>query len=183
MTVKDIIYYASLMCGKEKLAEQIAQGVLPDDNPDAVRFLNCYNLTVMELSEEIEPLIYCETLSSPNGVFYYTSFTKPPKRIVSVSSFGREIAFTVFHDRVETGAGVCEITYDYRSAKASSLADECEYDENVFSARVLAMGVAAEFLLVSGLYDEAATWRERYEKAIETHLISKSKRIRGRVWL
>ncbi|MBO4572900.1 MAG: hypothetical protein J5762_03960 [Clostridia bacterium] len=182
MTVKDIIYYSCLMCGKEELAEKIADGAVPDLNPEIVRFLNCYNLTVMELSEDVEPLVFKESMYSADGNYAYENFTKPPKEIISVTSDGKNVAFNVLPDKIETDVTHCEITYDYRAHRATGLNETCEYDENVFSSRVLAMGVASEYLLISGLYEEAMTWRERYEKAIETFVIGKKRRIRSRVW-
>ena len=182
MTVKDVIYYACIMCGKEDLAEKIMSGVVPDDNPDVVRMLNCYNLTVSELSDEIEPLVYTETLSSEDGEYYYTDFSKPPKQILKVTCFGKNVDYTVCRDKLVTGLTSCEVTYDYRANRVHSLSDEIEYDEKVFSPRVLAMGVASEYLLISGLYEECASWRSRYENAIETYLISKTRKIKQRRW-
>ncbi len=182
MTVKDVIYYASIMCGKEDLAEKIISGVIPDDNADVVRMLNCYNLTVSELSEHIEPLVFTETLSSDDGEYRYVDFTKPPKQILKVTCGGKNVEYTVCRDKVVTGVTRCEITYDYRAKRVSSLSDEIEYDENVFSPRVLAMGVASEFLLISGAYEECASWRSRYDNAVETYLISKTRKIKQRRW-
>ena len=182
MTVKDVIYYAFIMCGKEDIAAHIASGAAPDDNPDVVRMLNCYNLTVLELSEDVEPLIFTETLSSLTGEYFYTNFTKPPKQILKVTSGGKDVPFEVFHDHVKTDCTACDITYDYRAARATSLSAPVEYDEKVFSPRVLAMGVASEYLLVGGAYDESLTWRERFESSVETYLLGRKKRIKPRRW-
>ena len=182
MTVKEVIYYACLMCGKEDLADKIAAGVVPDDNADIVRMLNCYNLTVLELSEQIQPLIYTETLRSASGEYPYTSFSKPVKEILNVTCMGKNVDYTVCRDKLVTDYTLCEVTYDYRANRVNSLSDEIEYDESVFSPRVLAMGTASEYLLISGLYEECASWRSRYEKAIETYLLSKTRKIKARKW-
>ena len=182
MTVKDVIYYACVMCGRENLSGQIAEGVIPDDNPEIRKMINCYDLTVMELSENIEPLIMTERLCSPVGEYYFADFSKTPKQILKVEVDGKKVDYTLRPDKMIVSAVECDVTYDYRVKPTVSLSDEVEYDENTFSARVLAMGVAAEYLLVSGLFDEAISWRERYEKAVETYVLTKSKRMKARRW-
>jgi len=183
MNVRDVIYYALIMCGKEDLAENVRAGTAPDDNPDVVRMLNCYNLTVLELSEEIEPLVFTENMTSEDGEYLFENFTKPPKQILKVEVCGKEVPFEVFYDRLKTDQTACEVTYDYRAARATSLADLIEYDEAVFSPRMLAMGVAGEYLLISGIYEESMTWRQRFERSVETYLLGRKTVIRPRRWI
>ena len=182
MKVKDVLYYALIMCGKEDLAASVHSGKIPADNAEIARFINCYDLTVTELSEEVEPLVITETLTSDNGKYYYTSFSKPVKQILKVEADGRKVDFKTFYDRIEVAAGEISVTYDYRAARAQGLNDDVEYGEDVFSARVLALGVAAEYSLIAGMFEEAKAFRQRYERSVESYVLSKNNVIRARRW-
>lgn len=182
MTVGNVIYYALIMCGKEDVANLVLSGGIPDDNAEIVRMLNCYNLTVLELSEQVEPLVTTEEATSADGVYPFTALSKPVKEVLDVTADGKRVKFVVKADGIVTDVGRCEITYDYRAKKATSLSDAIEYEEKVFSPRVLAMGTASEYLLISGLYDECMAWRKRYEDAVELRVLGKSGTVKARRW-
>ena len=181
MKVKDIVYYAAVACGKEDFAQVLKKGSVPDDNADAVKMLDSYNLTVMELSEEAEPLIFSESITSADGRIYFRTLQKVAKKITDVWVNGVKAPFTVYPEYLETRAGEVVVRYEFRAEKATSLDDDCVYGEDM-SARTIAYGVAAEYMLGAGLYDEARTLRSRYERAITSRALKRKKTIKARTW-
>ncbi len=181
MKIKDIFYIVCELCGNNALAESIKKSEVNIDDSDIKRMINCYNLVVSELSEEVEPLIFSETLSSLNGKFYYSDFSKTPRQVLKVLVNGKETDFIVYSDYVKVEATEAEIIYDYVPKNAENLDSLAEYD-GVFSERVLALGVASEYLLVSGLYQEALMMREKFEKAITSFKQKQKHIIKARRW-
>lgn len=182
MKIKDIFYIVCELCGNTVLGVGVKNSEVKKDDADIKRMFDCYNLVVHELSEEVEPLIYRQTLSSENGKFYYSLFTKTPKQILKAFVNGKEVTFKIHLDFVEVNASNVEFLYDYVPQKAETLYDTAEYD-GIFSARLLALGVASEYLLISGLYKEALMMREKFEKGITSYKQKKNRVIKARRWV
>ncbi len=182
MKIKDIFYIVCELCGNNALAESIKNSEVSNDNSDIKRMINCYNLVISELSEEVEPLIFSETLSSLDEKFYFSNFAKTPRQVLNVLVNGKEKDFKVYPDYVKVEATQAEIIYDYVPKTCENLDSLAEYD-GIFSERVLALGVASEYLLVSGLYQEALMMREKFEKAITSFKQKQKLIIKARRWV
>ena len=96
---------------------------------------------------------------------------------------GKEIPFKQRLTYVETGEATTEFLYDYAPRSASRAEDDCCYDERVFSERVLAKGVASEYLITIGMFEEAVVTRKAFEEAITKFVLKKKReKLKKRTW-
>ena len=51
------------------------------------------------------------------------------------------------------------------------------------TAALLGYGVAAEYCVTQGRFEEAVLWRKRYTEGVERVVLPKSREIKGRCWL
>lgn len=181
MKIKDIFYTVCELCGNSALADSVKKLEIKKDDADIKKMFNCYNLVVSELSEEFVPLTHKETLSSLDGKYYFSSFSKSPKEIKKVFVNGKETEFKVFLDYVSINASEAEIIYEYVAKNADNLEEFTEYS-GVIPGRILALGVASEYLLVCGLYKEAIMYRDKFEKALLALRQKKNMKMRARRW-
>ncbi|MBR1891181.1 MAG: hypothetical protein IJ811_01640 [Clostridia bacterium] len=182
MTIKDILELTCVYCGKEDLAKRLKQDKIPFENDEVQKLVGCYDLVTRELSEEVLPVYATEILTSPDGVYYFSQFSSVPKQIVKVTRDGKAVKFSVSFDRVTTDSDRVEITYDRLIKKANDFSDVCEYTDTDVSERMLALGVASEYMLISGLFDQAESYRRRYERAVESVLLKRNKVLKARRW-
>lgn len=182
MKIKEILSLAATLAAKDDVATAFSNGTADKTDKTVAKFYTAYDLVISELSEEIEPLVTSETIVS-DGRISFGDFTEKVKEILKVERDGREIPFSVEIDGVKTEAGEVTITYDYLAARADNGNDECPYPDRVFSMRVLAKAVAAEYLLTVGLFEEAVVLRRAFEAAVTSYALSKKRKaVRKRTW-
>ena len=183
MTVGEIISLGALLSGKDDISADFAAGDANGNDAEIKKFFTAYNLTVSELSEEVEPLIKTETIVTDGGKILFTELSEKIKRIIDIKENGRTVAFKVFPQYALTSAAVAEVTYAYSPEYVSSGEEICPYDERTFSKRTLATAVAAEYLLTIGLFDEAVNLRKRFEDEISAYAIRKKRgKMKKRTW-
>ena len=194
MFVKDIAAQAAFLLGKEDvvryLKEQLTDGesVLEEEKEQRLQretdiLLRCYNIVENEIALDYLPLTAEETVTCSTGMLPYTSFLHAPVTILSVTDeYGNKLPFTIFPEYVKTRAGTSVITYSY--APETKRLDDCsEYGSRV-SERLLSYGVACEYCLISGLYDEAVVWDKKYKDALLcAHSANRPHVIRSRRWV
>ena len=183
MKVGKILSLAATLAFKDDLSKGFSEGDVDYSDEEVKKLFTAYNLVIGELTEEIQPLFDEASLYSDDGKYYYTVFPKKVKRIVKAKVGEREIPFKQRLTYVETGKTQTDFLYDYAPTSASSADDECCYNESVFSERVLAKGVASEYLLTVGLFDEAIVLRKAFEEAIERYSLRKKReKMKKRTW-
>ena len=183
MKVGKILSLAATLAFKDDLSKAFSEGVADMEDEEVKKLFLAYNLVIGELSEEIQPLLDEVSLYGDDGKYYYSSFPKKVKKIIKASCFGKEIPFRQKLTYVETGKPTTDFLYDFAPISASSVDDDCCYDETIFSERVLAKGVASEYLLTVGLFEEAVVLRKAFEEAIERFVLKKKRgKLRKRTW-
>lgn len=150
---------------------------------DADILLRCYNIVENEVALDYLPLTAEETIVCDTGALPYTAFLRAPVSILSVTDeYGNKLPYTVFPEYLRTRAGTSVVTYSY-SPESKRLCDASEYAARV-PERLLSYGVACEYCLISGLYDEALVWDKKYKDALLcAHSASRPRVIRSRRWV
>lgn len=183
MTVSSVLSLAALLCNKEDVSRDFGNDHIDYTDPEIKKFLTAYDLVISELSEDIEPILYRENLTSESGNYYFANFAKKIKEMVKVESSGKEIDYVLDYDHIETKASSITVTYEYVPEETTDASIECPYDESVFSKRVLAKACAAEYLLTVGLFEEAVVLRKSFENAVTSYALKKKrKKMKKRTW-
>ena len=193
MLVKDIAAQAAFLLGKQEVSDYLKgdSDVTPEYTEqeekalvkEANTLLRCYNIVENEIALDYLPLTAEETVTSSTGALPYSSFLHTPVTILSVTDeYGNKLPFTIFPEYVKTHKGTAVITYAY-SPRTKAMEDGSEYGARV-PERLLSYGVACEYCLVSGLYDEALLWDKKYKDALLcAHSASRPHVIRSRRWV
>jgi hypothetical protein len=183
MTVREIIKIAATILQKEDLCGYIGGGEETGElKKDLDRFFECYKLIIGELCEECLPTETSENFVSQGGKVNFADFSKTPLEIKKCYENGKEIGFKVFPTFLQTNAENVTVVYSFYP-QFDTLDDDCPYSESQLSARIIALGVAREYLLLGGLYEEAVLFDERFKDALATVVLKKNVgKIKARRW-
>lgn len=184
MKVKEIMVTAAELCGRQDLSD-----FLTDKNGaeaaqmrrEEETLLRCYNLAENEIALDYLPLRAEEEFLS-DGTVLYGAFRVPPLEIVAVyAENGARVRFVANADGVRTPAGKVRIAYTYRPRvkTASDDAELCIKGDG----RLLALGTASEFALMSGMFDAASLLDRRYRDALACACRERGGRLKMRCWL
>ena len=186
MKLKDIVKYAAVYLGLEKVVSYIESGAYSSDSNalySTDTLTRCANLVINELACTYFPMRKTEQVACEDFKAYYSSFTETPLEIKGVKGLNGENAdYSVFPDYLKTYESEITVEYEYLPPNYD-LNDSIGYAEKDIPARVIAYGVAAEYSLTVKSFDESVLWRDRYEKALATMIAPKNANIKGRVFI
>lgn len=184
MTVKEILLAAA---GKLGILDEV-EAYLSNNSTDAeaqakaIDLLRCFNLVENEVALDYLPLLAEEEMESDMGVMYYSSLSREAVRVLGVrDEWGNEVPFTLFPEYLKTQPNKVLVRYTYLP-KEKTFKDKSDFTLNA-SVHLFAYGVAAEYALANGMFEEAAVWDKKYKDAIKAAYCSKPpRRIRSRRW-
>ena len=140
------------------------------------------NLTISELAASYAPMVCSEEVETEDGKITFASLTNNITRILSVKNqFGHDAEFKIFPEYIKVFGGRYTIEYEYAPANYG-LTDTVGFSAKI-TAALLGYGVAAEFCITEGRFEEAVLWRKRYTYGVERVALPKSAAIKGRCWL
>lgn len=169
MTVKEVIEISATLVGA--------------DEQETETLLGCYRLVENALAVDYFPLIAEENISTANGEVAFSALKRRVTHVLSVrGDDGESLAFRVFPLCIKTDAGDLQIRYAYAPTE-KGLQDDTETAPAV-SARLIAYGVASEYCLAKGFFEEASVWEKRFAKAIAgAYGKGKMKKTAARRWV
>lgn len=185
MTIKDIIKSAAAYLN---LAEVIAYLENVTATPSALTLsqidllTRLTNLTVAELAASYVPMVYSEEVETDDGKIIFADLTKNATRILTVKNqFGQDAEFKIFPEYIKVFGGRYTVEYEYAPANYG-ISERVGFNNKV-TAALLGYGVAAEFCVTEGRFEEAILWRKRYTYGVERIVLPKSAAVKGRCWL
>ena len=183
MTVLECVIAAAHEIGIEESVLSYTQKNDASGEAATMNLVRCFNLVENTLALDYLPLLAEDTLQTETGAIYFSELEKSPVRIIGVSDIsGEDLAFVLFPEYLKTQAGKVKIKYSY-APQEKSLSGVSDYLLHA-SVRLFAYGMAAEYFAASGLFEEAAVWEKKYQKAIQAaYQRQPSKRIRSRRWV
>ena len=106
----------------------------------------------------------------------------PCVRIIRVTDeYGNSVPFKLFPQYLRTQPGRVNVSYTY-TPREKNAEEESDFVLSV-SPRLFAYGIASEYSLAAGLFEEAAVWDKKYKDALAAAYRSKPSRIiRSRRW-
>ena len=184
MKVKEVIVAAAELIGDEavKRVQAYLDGGEGDGELLATALLRCFNMVENDLATNYLPLKKEEVLDTDTGAIAYTALSQNALNIVRVTDeWGLSVRFDSYANYFKTKVGKMFVTYTY-VPKEKTLEDEVEF-HRLASKRLFAYGIAAEYCLKEGLYDEAAVWDKKYKDAVNVaYKGDPCRRVRGRNW-
>ncbi len=186
MKVKDIIYAAAGLLGKENVAVYLSDenvtagtGVIAEVNSD-VRLVN---VLLCEIAGSYLPMLKKETPVLTSGRLYYSDLSEDVMRIREVLDENGEPEFFVIHaEYVVPRSAPSAVIYEYMPS-SYGLTDDIGDFEKPVSVAVLAYGLAAEICLSEGRYKESVFWRERFSDGLSAVVLPKCGRVKSRCFI
>ena len=183
MTVKEVLIKAAKLLSLDEAAAFLETGEEGTENAQANALLTCFHTVENELALDYFPRRIEETLQTQTGAIVYEELSKKAVRILFVhDEWGNELPFKTFPEYVKTQSGKITIGYCYLPEE-KTLAGECDFKLFV-SVRMMAYGIAAEYALQNGMFEDAAVWNKKYKDAIcAAYKNFKSVKIKQRRWV
>ncbi|MBQ4097674.1 MAG: hypothetical protein IJC72_00050 [Clostridia bacterium] len=183
MTVKEILEIACTFVNRLDVKEHFSSGNGSDEvAKEAGVFIDLLNVVVNELACTYVPMITSEDVSATGGRIFYKDLKEKALKIIKVTDRSNAaVDYKYAYQYITVDQSFVTVFYEY-SPKKVGIDDEVGYLEKDVPARVIAYGVAAEYLLVNGDFDEAVTWHKRYTDAIAALCLPKNKKAAGRLW-
>lgn len=195
MTVKDAVELAAVylqledVLSSENFSDSLNVNVNSSVSEDDLTqrninlLIRCTDLVLGEIASDQIPLKCVETLSSADGQIYFSSFANKVYKILSVKKNSSKISFKVFPTYIETGkSGEVEVEYNFLPETKTSLTDSIDEVANLVDLRTIAYGVASEYAYISGLFEEAKMWEEKFKNAIDAKTKLKNYTVKARRW-
>jgi hypothetical protein len=161
MYVKDVLKTATLFLDRTDLYSVLVGNAeaTEEQQYELDVLLCCYNAVEDELARTSFPLVKAEHHTVTDGKVEYGNFGNSPVRILSVKYKGRKVPCTLYTKYLNVDVPEVDITFAY-APTVKELSDTCEVSGEAQSVELPALGVAAEYCLISGLDSEAEMWEK-----------------------
>lgn len=186
MTLKDVLKTASVFLNLTDVNEYLGDN--PPSTPAAstlaaVNSLTMLtNLVISELAASYVPMVCAETVESQEGKITFADLTHNVLRILSVKNrFGHDAEFKLYPEYLKVFGGAYTVEYEY-APENYGLTDAVGFNDKI-TAALLGYGVAAEYCITQGRFEEGILWRKRYTFGVERVVLPKSATLKGRCWL
>lgn len=186
MQVRDCVAFAAEVLDAQNAVKYLKSGETNDYNnvSDTIEtLLKAYNAVADEIARDFIKLTRSESFSVTGGEVRYGAFYDNPLKILSVKNVsGSEANAKICPDKIATDEG--EITVEYVFApSARGLDDESDFTYTEIGERTIGYGVAAEYALMRGMYEQAVIYNEKFIAAMKNALFRRKKpKVKGRAW-
>lgn len=185
MTIKDIIKTAAVFLNLTDVSDYLATDSVntPSTTLEKVDLLTrLSNLVISELAASYSPMTYAETVQTSDGKIFFSELTYNITRVLSVKNeFGYDAEFKLLPEYIKVFGGSYTVEYEY--APSNYGLNATVGFNNKITAALLGYGVAAEYCVTQGRFEEAILWRQRYSFGVERVALPKGATLKGRCWL
>ena len=187
MLVKDILELAAMFVDRQDLCSYspFTTTEAPETEASEIEILKkCYNLVIAEIASDYCPLRAEEEVNFTDGEFSLASLSNDICKIVKLTKpNGKAVKFELFGDNLRSELDTGLLTYEYIPAEQTYTDTAITFGGRVPS-RVIAYGIAREFSLVSGLFEDASVWESRFKDGLKLAVFKKSEiRLPARRWI
>lgn len=179
MQVNDILKLSAIFVGEEELAQAnlLCSGENEDDEETikkVKKLEQCLQFVHEDISRDYMPLIADEDITFENGKFEYKNLSKAICDIIKLQSTnGLAIRYKCYPTYIKADVKKAVLTFTYLPQKPVIGGEISDYSDKL-SERIIAYGVAMEYLFLNSLSDEAAVWETRFLNSLENALRKKS---------
>ncbi len=182
MTVKEIVLLAATELGLGERVGGYLNGGGLEGKEETDRLVECFNLVENQVALDYLPLFAEEEVDTETGAIPFDAFSRRAVRIVRVTDeWGNAVPFKIFPNRIQIAPQRARITYTY-TPEQKTVDGEPDW-QRAASVRLFAFGVASEYCLMTGHYEESAVWERKFKEAIEAvYRATPPRTIRSRRW-
>ncbi|MBR2024000.1 MAG: hypothetical protein IJ996_05765 [Clostridia bacterium] len=172
MKIRDIVTTVAEELGLTAVISYL-QGVSnTSGETETNNLVRCYNLVEGELAVDYLPLYAEDEIWTDTGAVFYTELSKKAVRIVAVTDEnGNGVPYKIFPEYLKAQAGKICVRYSYVPTE-KGLEEDSDY-QLLACKHMLVYGVATEYCLATGLFEEAEVWEKKYRRAVKNAYKSK----------
>ncbi len=181
-TVKSIIEKAAAMLDMKEITFSGSQ-VVSNYDPTVVALVECLNNVIEEIATEYIHFEATEEITLSNGKFDYASLQKQVFQIIKIEEDGAPCEFMCYPTfaEVETKCPKIKVRYYYIPDKVT-ITGSVNYPK--LNARLLSLGVASDYALIVGRYEESINYDKQYMYALQSaQRTRKSIAVKARRWI
>ena len=189
MTVREIAEEAAILIGIMDLYSYLTDEGIPDNASQAEKdtdiLVRCVNIVLGEIANEYVPLKKTAEIESDDGLIRYEDFGDVVLDILAAEDeHGNNLKYSLYPDYFKVRPGKVKVEYTYLPER-KKLDDEVDYKSGRVTGRIIAYGVAGEYCLINGDYEEAYMWDKRYKDGLmyATGLSGRKLYIKAGRWL
>ena len=188
MQVDEILKLSAIFIGEEEISNMnllnninpsmpMDEDVLYQDDEiltkKADMLLKCLNLVIEDIARDYLPLLHEENIVFNDKKFEYINLSKVICDIIKLQATnGLGIKFKCFPTHIKSDIKKAVITYSYLPEEVT-YHEEFNFFDNKLTQRIIAYGVAMEYLFLNSLSDEAAIWENRFLSSLQNALRKK----------
>lgn len=187
MRVDYIVSKVAKMLAKEDLTQYLSQGTgidISQAKSDKGLIVDCLNNVLEELASSQVKLKAEQNFLSKDKKIYYKDFSERLLGICSIKDIkGKKVDYDLFPEYIRLYSDK-EVTvlYHYLPSRVE-YEDEITVGSTKITEQLLCYGTLAEYCLVSALYEEAVTWRQKFEQGLTRNLYTQKYHIKGRTFV
>lgn len=166
-----------------QLAEKLLDGADKNSPDEADLLLGCANNCLSEIASEYLPLVAEKTATAQDGKIPYSQLGETIYDVTEVRRENEKADFELMPSYIKVKKdGEYTVKYCYCPGELSP-SDDVPFGTNI-TARVIAYGIAAEYMLIKGFYEEAVTFDKVFKDAlVRASYGRKERRVKRRRWL
>lgn len=169
MVFEEIIKNTALMVGREDVVNYInyeTDLTGEDTYPTLDLMTNLLNLVIRELAGTFIPMVKVESVQAENNKVYYKDLNETCLKVKKVfDEDGNELGFSITPEYLKVNKENVQIEYEYLPPNYY-LDSTIGYTEKDISQTALCYGLASEFCICKGNFEEAVMWHDRYVSSI-----------------
>ncbi|MBQ3220928.1 MAG: hypothetical protein IJB34_03080 [Clostridia bacterium] len=183
MTVKECVLGAAELLGVAETVRAYLDGESTEGEAETTALLRCFNTVENELALDYLPLHAEDELETQTGAIFYSELSRSAVRILRVlDETQTPMAFKLFPEYLKTASGRVKVRYTYTPAE-KGIDGKSDF-QTLVSPRLMAYGMASEYQLAVGAFEDSAVWDKKYKDAIKAAYRSvRGGRIASRRWV
>lgn len=187
MKIRDVLKAVTMQMGRLNVLEYLEDETVDVSGTDIKETINLLtgltNLVISELAATYIPMVTVERVSLKDGKAYYKDFLKKVLSVREVySTLGKAVPFIETASFLTADLSAVDIEYEFLPDNYG-LDDDIGYSEKDIPSRVLSYGVAAEFAISEGRFEEAVGWHKRYVDGVAEKCLPKNSVIKKRSFI
>lgn len=145
--------------------------------------LRCANNCISEIACEYLPLIDEKKVNAKDGKITYSLLGKTIYDVINVTSEDKKVEFELMPSYIKVEKDG-EYTVKFCYCPSELQADDEVPMPLLVTERVIAYGIASEYMLINGFYEEAMAFNQVFKDAlVRAAYGKKEKRVKSRRWL
>ena len=155
-------------------------------HPKLKLLVKCANLVIKEIAGEYLPLLEEEEVEAQDGKIYFEGLLHKVLEVRKVVDLDSSLTSDFYHtpthcQLLNDGVKRARIVYSYMPLDID-IEEECPLPPLV-TAKTLALGICAEYSMISGMYEQSVMYSDRFKQDMRTAVRKKGEiKIKPRRW-